>query len=74
MAEEAAAPGGAVTELKENSLDAEDIHSYMCLGTRFDVPERYVVVDSVGQGAYGVVWYDGQQHARVPLLALSMAL
>ena len=52
------ASGGSadVTETKEGVPEG-DIHSYMCLGTRFDVPERYIVVDSVGQGAYGVVWY-----------------
>lgn len=51
-----------VSEMKDappiegGGVDAGEIHSYLCLGTRFDVPERYVVVDSVGQGAYGVVW------------------
>lgn len=46
-----AVPDTEVRQVKSTG----DIHSYMCLGTRFDVTERYVVVDSVGQGAYGVV-------------------
>jgi len=25
------------------------------MGTRFDIEERYEIIDSIGQGAYGVV-------------------
>ena len=32
-----------------------DIQSWMVMETRFDLDTRYTVVDSVGQGAYGVV-------------------
>ena len=32
-----------------------NIQSYMVLGTRFDVESRYTIINSVGQGAYGVV-------------------
>eukprot|EP00743_Colponemidia_sp_Colp-15_P001682 GILK01001838.1.p1 GENE.GILK01001838.1~~GILK01001838.1.p1 ORF type:complete len:394 (-),score=37.18 GILK01001838.1:268-1449(-) len=30
-------------------------HSFMVLGTRFDVEKKYSILDPVGQGAYGVV-------------------
>lgn len=33
----------------------QDIQSYMVLGTRFDIDERYSIINSIGQGAYGVV-------------------
>lgn len=36
-------------------INAEEIQSYMVLGTRFDVESRYSIINSVGQGAYGVV-------------------
>ena len=32
-----------------------EINSYMVLGTRFDIDARYSILDSVGQGAYGIV-------------------
>jgi mitogen-activated protein kinase 1/3 len=32
-----------------------EVNSYMVLGTRFDIDARYSILDSVGQGAYGIV-------------------
>ena len=34
---------------------AVEVNSYMVLGTRFDIESRYSILDSVGQGAYGIV-------------------
>jgi serine/threonine protein kinase len=31
------------------------LKSFLVMGTRFDVEDRYEVIDSVGQGAYGIV-------------------
>ena len=31
------------------------VQSYMVLGTRFDVPSTFSILNSVGSGAYGVV-------------------
>ena len=30
-------------------------HSYMVLGTMFDIDRRYEIIDPIGQGAYGIV-------------------
>ena len=42
-----------------STVDGEtrEIQSYMVFGTTFDVDANYTVVDAVGQGAYGIVWY-----------------
>ena len=33
----------------------KDTHSYMVVGTRFEVDKRYEIIDPIGSGAYGVV-------------------
>ncbi len=33
----------------------DDMHSYMVLGSKFEVDKRYDIIDPVGSGAYGVV-------------------
>jgi hypothetical protein len=38
-----------------SDINTEEIQSYMVLGSRFDVESRYSIINSVGQGAYGVV-------------------
>ena len=30
-------------------------HSYMVLGTMFEIDKRYEIIDPIGQGAYGIV-------------------
>ena len=46
----------AVTSLNhEDSKTNVEVNSYMVLGTRFDIDSRYSILDSVGQGAYGIV-------------------
>jgi serine/threonine protein kinase len=30
-------------------------HSYMVLGSKFEIEKRYEIIDPVGSGAYGVV-------------------
>ena len=37
------------------ATSAVEVNSYMVLGTRFDIESRYSILDSVGQGAYGIV-------------------
>ena len=43
---------GDQVEREERQME---INSYMVLGTRFDIDARYSILDSVGQGAYGIV-------------------
>ena len=33
----------------------KDTHSYMVVGTRFEIDKRYEIIDPIGSGAYGVV-------------------
>ena len=35
--------------------DKKDTHSYMVVGTRFEIDKRYEIIDPIGSGAYGVV-------------------
>lgn len=46
-----------------NSLDL-DISSYVVHGTRFDAPQRYTILEPIGQGAYGVVCAAQDESAR----------
>lgn len=32
-----------------------NIKSFLVMGTRFEVEDKYEIIDSVGQGAYGIV-------------------
>ena len=41
--------------VKEPSDPSKDTHSYMVLGTRFEIDKRYEIIDPIGSGAYGVV-------------------
>jgi serine/threonine protein kinase len=33
----------------------EGMHSYMVLGSKFEIDTRYEIIDPVGSGAYGIV-------------------
>ena len=41
--------------VKEDSNPNSDLHSYMVVGTRFEIDKRYEIIDPIGSGAYGVV-------------------
>ena len=41
--------------VKEDSNPNSDTHSYMVVGTRFEIDKRYEIIDPIGSGAYGVV-------------------
>ena len=34
---------------------ATNTHSYMVLGSKFEIDKRYEIIDPVGSGAYGIV-------------------
>ena len=41
--------------VKEDDGAGKDTHSYMVVGTRFEIDKRYEIIDPIGSGAYGVV-------------------
>lgn len=41
--------------VKEADDPNKDTHSYMVVGTRFEIDKRYEIIDPIGSGAYGVV-------------------
>lgn len=43
-----------VKEEDPNSAN-KDTHSFMVVGTRFEIDKRYEIIDPIGSGAYGVV-------------------
>ena len=56
----AAGANNAKTNEKKVTKEADDgtqkdTHSYMVLGTRFEIDKRYEIIDPIGSGAYGVV-------------------
>lgn len=36
-------------------------HTLSCLNQTFQVPEKYKLVKEIGQGAYGLVWYNNKK-------------
>jgi hypothetical protein len=34
------------------------LHKFSCSNTLFELTDRYELTGLIGQGAYGVVWYD----------------
>ena len=41
--------------IREEALDDGDNHVYTVLGQRFEIENRYQIIDAIGSGAYGVV-------------------
>lgn len=41
--------------VKEENQPGGNLHSFMVVGTRFEIDKRYEIVDPIGSGAYGVV-------------------
>jgi serine/threonine protein kinase len=41
--------------IKEDVDPTKDTHSYIVLGTKFEIDKRYEIIDPIGSGAYGVV-------------------
>ena len=41
--------------VKEEDDPSSDTHTYVVLGTKFEIEKRYEVIDPIGSGAYGVV-------------------
>lgn len=44
-----------VQKEEDPNADSKDTHSYMVVGTRFEINKRYEIIDPIGSGAYGVV-------------------
>ena len=41
--------------VKQPDDPKKNTHSYMVLGTLFEIDRRYEIIDPIGQGAYGIV-------------------
>jgi len=48
-------PASIVAQYSKYKNTKDHLKSFLVMGTRFEIPDHYEIIDSVGQGAYGMV-------------------